>query len=385
MKYFTKDWVKYNLPVFIIVLILFFFIGYSIDTDFDLHSKHLVDINNHEKGYPVNFVYHLFINFISGFSEEYIVIFPLTLLFVAFLTFWKYYLTNKYLSTVVKNNTSYIISFLCLFYFAIPDPYGITEETIYLGRFVPSVFHNTTLILVMPFVMLLFFKQIEIIKKNFDVTYKDWSYLFILIVINTYCKPSYLFAFIPVSLFFLMYSYKERPIWKTIKKMTVYILGVLLIIGSTFLVYKIQFGSFQNEKSSILISLFQHHRAYYPFWNFPIVLFLSFLFPIGFLWFNWRSIKNNIELKFSLLSLIFGMGMGFLISEVGPRKGHGNFLWQIIACYYLVLIVMVKVCVEKFKSNKMSKLEKRTLSVLFGLHILSGINYIMSLFYWGHI
>lgn len=378
---------KFDILIFILITVITFGIGYTIKTDFYLHSNHVVHINEGVKNYPVNFLYYLIINVLTGFTINYSLVYNTTLAVVSLALFGKYYLTKKYLfkDSCYSHRVDILVTLSCFFYFTIPDPLGVGNQTLYLGRFVPNIFHNTTFILSMPFVLLLFFKQIEIIKNNYLASTKDWMLIFGLIVMNIYLKPSYLFAFIPTSGLFLILLRRKDSLGSLIKKMSVYILGVALILISSIVVYKYGVGNYNKEKSTIVFSLFANHKAYYPYWYFPIVLLFSFSFPILFLFFNRKTVLKNSELMFALISLIIGLLLGFVVSEIGPRKGDGNFLWQIISCYYLLLIVMVKNSLVKYKNKKMEGLEFKVLIGAFILHVLSGVFYLVNLFYWGNI
>lgn len=385
MKRFIEYW-KYDLLIFIGFIILIFGIGYTIQTDFYLHTEHVLKINEGIKTYPPNFIYYLLVHVLTGFTDDYITAYSCTLFLVAISLFIKYYITKMYFFELKYNKVLILfIALACSLYFSVPDPLGILHNTFYLGRFVPNLFHNSTLLLSMPVTLLLFMKQIVIIKRNYVVSKKEWLVIFILITLQVFSKPSYLFAFIPTCLLFITLNKIKESVVVVAKTMFVYILGIVLIFGSTIIIYKYGVGDYSQEKSQILISLFENHKAYYPFWYFPIVILCSFLFPIVYIIYNHRNIGKNTELLFALVCLIVGLFIGFLVSEVGPRKGDGNFLWQIVACYYVLLIVMVKNWLMKIQNKEIDLLEHRVLATCFTLHVLSGGYYIFSLFYFRHI
>jgi hypothetical protein len=74
----------------------------------------------------------------------------------------------------------------------------------YLSKFVPLVWHNSTTILLFPFAILLFWKQLKMLDTKNEISAKEIAVINILVVLNLLIKPSFIFAYAPVTFMFLM-------------------------------------------------------------------------------------------------------------------------------------------------------------------------------------
>ncbi len=84
----------------------------------------------------------------------------------------------------------------------------------YLGKTVSNVWHNSTIIFLFPFALILFWEEYKIIYKKGYCNKGKILLVFILVVLNALIKPSFLFVFIPASLFLILFNNDIRLLRK---------------------------------------------------------------------------------------------------------------------------------------------------------------------------
>ncbi len=245
----------------------------------------------------------------------------------------------------------------------------------YLGKVTPNVWHNSTIIFLQPFTLLLFWEEYKVLSQR-KVKTKQLVLVVILIIINALIKPSFLFVFIPASFIMIILS-KSSTIKEKVLLFYPLIIGLLMLVVLGLLIYFFETGNFKSEGENG-ISLFKpldFYLAWLPKYYFPFAMILSFLFPILVLF-----LKANVYLSKSVLFasiMMFGaLIISFLFIEEGARRSHGNFVWQNIpALYILVLTLSIKL-IELYKKNKLSNAQAYTFLIIFVLHVFSGVIYL---------
>ena len=366
-----------SILVFLCSFFIFNFILDYVSSDIELHINNLIRIKSLDSTYPSNFLLYFLINIFSVFSNdrstiEFATIFILTLSVLA-----KYLISKKIISELTDRYI-YILSLGMILFFAIPDPFSIfILKKMYLGKIVPNIWHNPTTILVLPFALLLFWKQLYVLKEKENI---NLILLHLLVFINVIIKPSFLFVYIPVTFFFLLSLIRIRGFrWFCINT-TPLLTGSLLLVIQYYLIYFMQTGISQKEISGIMISkpfeLFLHSvPAYYL----PFSFLFSFLFPIISIIF-FRDILSYQPFIYSLSLLLFGILISTFIIESGPRMTHGNFLWQNIICSYLFILSTILFLLKKIKDNTdLFNLKIKILIAVFFLHVFSGVLYLIKI------
>ena len=99
-----------------------------------------------------------------------------------------------------------------------------------------------------------------------------------------------------------------------------------------------------------------------------IALILSALFPIVLLARN-KSFLKEKTIQFSLPLVLFSIFIANTLTETSERENHGNFLWQIFICMYLLFFCCIFALLKHKTKNKKFTLEL----ILFSMHFISGI------------
>jgi hypothetical protein len=371
-------------------LFIFFLMGayYSliligrVSTDIQVHASvaHSFVVNN-DKLTP-NFLYFFLVAALTGFSSTYKFYYVSSVFLLSTAITAKFFLNLEYLKkyAAVNFRLNIFLAISMLFVFALPSLDFIRIKSFYLGQLAPVVWHNSTVIFLMPFSLLLFFKVYELLYSNSDsVKKKDILILFSLLLINALIKPSFLFTILPVFCFLAL----SKTIKKGIKKNIVYgffcfVAAALFILLEYYLIYKANnistINNINGEKSSVIIEPFVVWK------NFSTNLFFSLItscfFPIIYLICYFRQALRNSMVIFSLCNFIAGVAEWSLLAEEGPRKFHGNFYWQVVVVMYLLFFTLVLDFLKNNKTINKKNVKQVIVISAFSFHVLWGI------FYW---
>lgn len=343
-----------------IINFLFFFVLYSylIKNDFGDFPSHLYMIYQMSQDrlpLPGNFLIYLIASSVKVFAfQKLITIFLLaaatTLKFVISYFFIKYFLK------FITDKKAILVSITLLFLFALPNLNLVYKEYYYLGSFTPNVWHNTTIMVLMPFTLLLYF-TIFIKPQNTVLN-------IILIFLNIIIKPSFIFIMVPLLIIKQLFTFENSKIkinFNFNKTYCIYILFSLLFLAIQY--YTIYVIS-PDSKSGVQIVFFDSFEKPWQYFNILIGLCASFLFPIATLL---LLRKADIHTFNTIILLAVALLINFSIIETGDRRGHGNFSWQIIPASYL-LFLFTTISVLKYK-HILTKWKLQVLTSCFLTHL----------------
>ncbi|WP_375560146.1 hypothetical protein ACE193_20880 [Bernardetia sp. OM2101] len=360
-------------------------IFFGITTDIQAHSNILKE-SVYYYNFPIPPLYYLSIYIISGFNRIFSInnasIFVLSLAMVG-----KYLASLQLANHIYPNtlhsfkNTYLFLGFIACILFLNPIFYDFQDYKFYLGRIAISAWHNSTIIFLMPFAVLLFCYSLEFIESN-TIHRKNICYIIILGTINLLIKPSFLFIFIPsFPLMILLWEKKFN------KKVTIgFSISSALFIGIIILYCIIYLfnnsTSVDSEQSNIGIAPFLLFNSYST--NFFVDFIISTLFPIISLLII-KELKNIFLIRYSILLYIFAFLIAAFIVETGPRLYHGNFGWQLIVANYMLFLVISIFVFKKIQQRKIKIWKTILLSSIFLLHFISGIGYLFKIIIVGNI
>lgn len=312
--------------------------------------------------------------------------YPLVLSALLILTFsfwWKYHLSFSWIQQQVRIDQRYVflLTFSLLFISPIFIP-SIDGSYWYLGKFTPTIWHNSTLIAVFPFCILL-------VRETLDwVASKEKKYLPRLLglgVIIMLIKPSFLFCFIPALPVFAVWFYPQE------KKMFAQAIGISITLLLLLFLEKLWIFDLDpmiakmytlEEQSQVVINPL---RVHLHFSKEPIFDFLT-SFPstlVFLLFFGKKAFKSQIFL-FSFLLLGFALAVYLIFAETGLRELHGNFYWQIPIALFLHYLSMVILVIQDFlKQGKRINLKIGIFGLVYLIQFLFGLVYWHRLFF-GH-
>ena len=382
---------KFNRLTLPLLFILLFAAYYSLlkvipadYNDMHDHAAFARKMCTGEIPYTGNFLVYLLVNIFSFFTAK---VTPTELSLCGLLALagvYRFSLTQQKITEVVKEINfqsswwlTVLLSLSMLFVFAIPLPgYLSDDHYFYIGNYVPNVWHNSTILFLFPFALLLFeqsYKQLEkySLKRN--------ALIFILILLNLMIKPSYFFVFICVYPVLLLVRYKfNKEFWLSIIPLVV---GFIFMILEYWIIYKTGTPS-NKEASSVIFLPFYRNPEFAELGWIPLTMAFSLLFPLLYSIINLPKMLKSSLFWYTFLSFAVSVLIFLFISESGPRASHGNFYWQIVICTWLCFFVALLSLVKDFYTSGKS-FKNILLASLFSIHVIIGIIYFVHILITG--
>jgi hypothetical protein len=263
-----------------------------------------------------------------------------------------------------------------LFIFCLPGFNFSYPDRFYLGQLAPNVWHNSTVIFLFPFAIILFFKVFELLQAN-EPNKKISYQVAALILINALIKPSLLFTIIPS--FFILFLFSNNP-WKIkikeLDKFLPFIVGIIFIGVEYLIIYKLNYTSTvtPSNQSGIMIAPFEVWR--YLSGNVVISFLTSCLFPLVYIFITKGKVLKSPLVIFAVTNFIIALAIWILFAESGDRKLHGNFYWQVVITNYLLFFSLLLHLINGIKTNTISKIKRLVIAGVLLMHFAWGV------FYW---
>ena len=305
----------------------------------------------------------------------------------------------------------HLFSFFCIFVFAIYikalNPHR------YLGMQHGSAWHNDTYT-AMRFagmlVLLFYFK----FQRTYFTEYhlREMLVFTVLLTVTNMIKPNFIFAFGPVMALYLLCD-MIRTKGKTFWMQVFFGVPVLISLGIVYFQVTRLFADPEMSVSSGPMFGFSFAYTLRLRAQTPVASLLqSIAFPLFIILFHLRRLKTDRFVATSWLTWLFGLCEYLFIHEEGYRKDHGNLAWGYSFCIYLVFLVSSACYLEDLaaffreRRGTMDREEcaaaegRRALAVkstagrviylsvatvLFALHLVSGITYFIHAFQGGSI
>lgn len=369
-----------------LVLILIFYYAViltgRIATDLQPHARMAYGFAQQGVKLPANFLYFFLVALFSGFSKHYVVYYIPTVFLLCTAITAKYFITKHYLTRLClfsdkKATRAYLLAAAMLFVFALPGVNYFLSDEFYMGQLVPNVWHNSTVIFLMPFSILLFFKSYDYLFLRIEKSQKEKLEILLLVLANALIKPSFLFALLPsVAVYFLIDNIgtkKSKIPWTNILP---FLIGVVVIAVEYYLIYKLYFvGSAGNEKhkSDVIIAPFVIWKIFSP--NCMVAFLTSCFFPLLYIIITKGQVLKNKLVQFAAVNYVMGLLIWILLAEDGIRKSDGNFYWQIVAVSYLLFFTLLIEFVNSVRSVTLTKTKQWLIGGAFSLHFIWGVYY----------
>ena len=247
----------------------------------------------------------------------------------------------------------------------------------YRGSIIAQPWHNITYNAMRPaavFSMLTFARLHETYKKEKRIDWKYWILTCLLLVIATMCKPSFLMAFAPGLLVFILIDFFGRRN----RFINEFLLGCVVLPAMAVLPF--QAGILFGGENGVMFA-----PSIFFFGEGWLVLFMKFVttipFPVMVYVHNRHRLNNGSGVAawgyfWSLMEAMF-------IMEQGPRMTHGNFLWGIYIMGYILFMYASSMFFRDLKETRAGdaavtigrKMYFVVGFVLMGLHLYSGLRY----------
>jgi hypothetical protein len=381
--------------LFLLLFIAFYGILKAIPADYnDIHDHAAFarQMCNGEIPYTGNFLVYLLVNVFSFFTANVTFTEVSLCLLLAFAGTYRYQLSFNKINQILKSDIptnqpvnqstiqlySRLLALSLLFVFVIPIPsYFLGDYFMYIGNYAPNVWHNSTILFLFPFALILFelsYKQLQSFEAK-----RNW-WILGLVVLNLFIKPSFFLVFIcayPV-MSLIQYGFRKQ-FWLGIIPLAV---GMAVLIIQYFVIYKISGPAANDSSSVVFLPFYKNPELNQDMINIPFALIFSLFFPLLYVALNITKVYNNKLFLYTLLSFVFSILIFFLISETGRRASHGNYYWQIVITTWLCFFVALLSLLKDFK-NQGSTIKNKVLLSVFGIHVLMGVIYFVRILVLG--
>jgi len=381
--------------LFILLFIAFYGILKAIPADYnDIHDHAAFarQMCTGEIPYTGNFLVYLLVNVFSFFTANVTFTEVSLCLLLAFAGTYRYQLSFNKINQVLKSDIptnqpvnlsshqlySHLLALSLLFVFVIPIPsYFLGDYFMYIGNYAPNVWHNSTILFLFPFALVLFelsYKQLQSFEAK-----RNW-WILGLVVLNLFIKPSFFLVFIcayPVMLL-IQYGFRKH-FWLGIIPLAV---GMAVLIIQYIVIYKISGPAANDSSSVVFLPFYKNPELNQDMINIPFALVFSLFFPLLYVVLNITKVYNNKLFLYTLLTFVFSILIFFLISETGRRASHGNYYWQIVITAWLCFFVALLSLLKDFR-NQGSTIKNKVLLSVFGIHVLMGVIYFVRILVTG--
>ena len=378
-------YIKYNTEAIVVLLSTFFVFYYifiksilpetCIDyiSDIPLHSDEMIKKIEARDFFSGNFLVYLLTIMLSGFSLDLVTIGRSLCFLLASAECATYLILKRQFSNTGKSRLrSAALSLSILLVFTIPYLYylnilslvhGTFSANMYLTHYVPTVWHNSTIIFSMPFSLGIFLLSERVLK---EFQRNDILKICILVAIDVLIKPSFFFIFLvsfPIVAF-VRYRFSKEFLSSLFP----------VAIGLVCLAYVyISIYTNTSDGSSVIIDFNRLLQLDTYGWY---KVLSSIVFPVLFLAFNWNSIEKGESLLYIFLLLSSAIGISLVCAELGPRAEHGNMCWQTIPAMQITYFAILRHLVTQKPATNYDKITKCTFSTIFAIHVVSGIWYL---------
>ena len=276
----------------------------------------------------------------------------------------------------LTSNVVILAVFSLVFAFALPPirewllQFGILKSRdwfLYLGNTPPNVWHNSTIIFLMPFAIWLFWNSYLFLEAGESRRLRS---VIPLVVVNILAKPSFFLAF--AVAFPAMALVRFGLTRRLAQSAGVVLVGGIVLTAQFILVYVFPQGI--EQQSGIAFGFLQVWRHYAS--SIPVSLLLSFAFPLTFTLSYYREIKHKLLFHYCLACLATALLIAASLIEEGDRAYDGNFFWQVIVCNYLLFAV----CLVEFLGVSFRKAARgikwHLNAAVYCLHLIGGVVYL---------
>lgn len=375
-----RNIIKKNLDaigIFVLMVGIFAYIMFVIKWNSDLpaHTHIAQQMLEEHRLFSTNFLMYFLINLLTFFTGAKYPMRAVLVLLLAAANTAKYTIVREAFREWTSSKNAKWAAFAMLFVYIIPlmyflKPLGIflSADNMYWGYYVPNVWHNSTILCMMPFAIACYLLSVKQFKQYTDRRNK---YISLFLVLSVLVKPSFFFVYVIAYPIIMLSQY---GLSKTFSKSL-----LPLLAGGICLVYEYVtiYYSGVNDGSSVVIDIAQLFTL--DFWQSRILyLVVSLSLPLLFLCLYGRTIVRDPEFWFVLIMLVCGLGIMWCCREMGPRANDGNFHWQAIAAMWFVYFYMLKTAInsEVSPSLQWGGYSQRAILIIFGLHVIMGFVYL---------
>lgn len=365
--------------VLALMLCIFSYIMFVIKEESDLlaHASIAKEMLEEHRLFSTNFLMYFLVNLLTLFSGADDLMRMVLVLLISLANTAKYVIVREAFKEWTTEHVAKLSSVALLFVYVVPlmyflKPFGIflSAQNMYLGYYVPNVWHNSTILCMMPFAIACYLLSVKQFSEYSEK--RNWL-ITILLTISVLVKPSFFFVYACAFPIIMLSKYGfNKELFRSL---------IPLLFGGLCLAYEYLtiYYNGGNDNSSVVIDIVQLFTL--DFWKAHILyLAVSLFLPILFISLYWRSIIHDREFWFVLIMIVIGLGMMWCCKETGPRATHGNFNWQAIAAMWFVYFYILKKALrnnEEYPGLNRGGYSQYIIISSFCIHVVMGMVYLV--------
>lgn len=362
-----------SLLVFVSIMVL------GIQTDIQTHIIRN-SYPNPSPGLMPNFLFYWAVWLLSFVLRSKMLMGGVVAIILALAVLWKFFLSSRIISTDLNDSEKAPLeswvrfsSVALIFLFSLPVDLNIQHY--YLGQFPANIWHNSTTIVVMPFVILAFDSCCQYFTNSDN---KSLRRLFLWSILIYIIKPSILPILVIVFPVFTLVQYGfKRPFVLSLIYGAFF--GALLLLP---MLWMQSGGTGRNEGGGLEFALFKVWSLYSN--NYWASILASLLFPVVCLILYLKMVIRDVSLMFSWAIWILSFLLFAFVNETGSSLKAGNFGWQVIMATYLLFLTNL-VFFNRIRAGREKVFWKERVVVsIFGLHLISGMVYLFKMMILGY-
>ena len=381
MKERIKDIIRKNLDavgIFVFMLCVFSYIMFVIKWESDLwaHVNIANEMLEEHRLFSANFLMYFLVNLLTFFTGNEELMRVALVFLISLANTAKYVIVRNAFTEWLPAKTAKLASLAMLFVYIIPlmyflKPFGIflSADNMYIGYYVPNVWHNSTILCMMPFAIACYLWSVKQFEEYSETRNK---YITLFLVLSVLVKPSFYFVYVIAYPIIILNRYGiKKEFFRSL---------LPLLAGGLCLIYEYMtiYYNGGNDGSGVVIDIMQLFTV--DFWkSHGLYLVVSMSLPLLFLILYACDIYKDREFWFVLIMAICGIGMMWCCKETGPRATHGNFNWQAIAAMWFVYLYILKITIRTNEGHTAllwGGYSQKIMLCFFGLHVLMGLIYL---------
>ena len=212
------------------------------------------------------------------------------------------------------------------------------EPTLYLiGYFPPNAFHNPTMLMAKPLLILVLAAAVASITRTRRAGWFELALIAVPVVLLAAAKPNYLGCVVPVVVIIAVWNHatKRDVSWARLASLCV---PAVLALGASYLLYR---SLEPGLEGGVIIAPLRVVALYAPVDPQSIVRYLgaSLAFPLAIIALWPRAAWQTPDIRFAWGTTLVGLLISYLLAEGGPRLDHGNFLWTGQMAVFVLFVV----------------------------------------------
>jgi hypothetical protein len=259
-----------------------------------------------------------------------------------------------------------------LMLFPIAIPAGTSR--IYLGQIAPNVWHNPTILVAWPLMLLLFFVSARQLER---ASGPGLAAVALLLVLNAIAKPNAVLVFVPAFALLALVRLRgaRARLWTA--------LAFLPVLATLILQWRWAYSHesrLASATASIVFAPFQAWRLYTT--SVVASTLRSIAFPLAYVALYPRSLRRSTHLGLAWAIFLFGWLWLALAAESGDRISSLNFSWGAHLASYILFIATIADWLQRAPGDSplpptVRRLGVVVLGVLLSAHVVSGLIYFM--------